>query len=348
MAPLSIAHNIQDLPVEVIYQICEKLGDVSDNGSLKKLRLVSKHIAEIATKELFKTIRLISDPEPWEKVHRIAFHPVLAQHVRVLAIEVVSPKVVPQQKKPEPAAFDLNLLPNLQSIEQSIGTLTWRLLPTNPNYFNNAKGKNPVTKERLIPYIPASEVDWFRQYNLYHLQRITALGFHAQFLNVHLLVTWQPMWKEILSTIDLSRLKSLHFSLVRLTNEIHEADQISWFFAPAIKNLPALVSFRLVQPEPRSAAASQLAKSVNIIGMLGDKNWPRLHRLELNWPVTTAADLRAFLWPHRGSLRYLGFNGWLSNYSELVDDPVERQLLPEWITTEICPDEFVYFGESDS
>ena len=342
MASLTIAHNIQDLPAEVIYQICEKLGDVSDNASLKQLRLVSKHMVGIATKELFKTIRLISDPEPWNKVHRIAFHPVLSQHVRVLAIEVVSPKVGRQQK-PEPSAFDLNLLPNLQSIEQSIGTLTWRVRP-NQNYYN---AKNPA-KERLIPYIPASETDWFRQYNLYHLQRITALGFHAQFLNVHLLVPWQPMWKEILCTIDVSRLKSLHFSLVRLTNEVHEADEISLVFAPAIKNLPALVSFRLVQPEPRSAAASQLAKRVNIIGMLGDKNWPRLRHLELHWPVTTAADLRAFLWPHRGSLRYLRFNGWLSNYSELVDDPVERQLLPEWIMAEICPEEFVYFGECDS
>lgn len=342
MVSLTIVQNIQDLPAEVIYQICEKLGDVSDNASLKQLRLVSKHMADIATKELFKTICLISDLEPWNRVHRIAFHPVLAQHVRVLAIEVVPPKVGRQQK-PEPAAFDLNLLPNLQSIEQRIGTLTWRVRP-NQNYYN---AKNP-TKERLIPYIPASEVDWFRQYNLYHLQRITALGFHAQFLNVHLLVAWQPMWREILCTIDVSRLKSLHFSLVRLTNEVHEADEISLFFAPAIKNLPALVSFRLVQPEPRSAAASQLANRVNIIGMLGDKNWPQLHHLELHWPVTTAADLRAFLWPHRGSLRYLRFNGWLSNYSELVDDPVERQLLAEWITTEICPDEFVYFGECDS
>lgn len=342
MASLTIAHNILDLPAEVIYQICEKLGDVRDNASLKQLRLVSKYMAGIATKGLFKTIRLISDPEPWNKVHRIAFHPVLAQHVRVLAIEVVSPKVGPRPK-PKPAAFDLNLLPNLQSIEQSIGTVTWRVRP-NENYYS---AKNPI-KERLIPYVPASEVDWFLQYNLYHLQRITALGFHAQFLNVHLLVTWQPMWKEILCTIDVGRLKSLHFSLVRLTNEVHEADEISLVFAPAIKNLPALVSFRLVQPEPRSAPASQLAKRVNIIGMLGDKDWPRLRHLEFHWPVTTAADLRAFLWPHRGSLRYLRFNGWLSNYSELVDDPVERQLLPEWITTEICPDEFVYFGECDS
>lgn len=342
MASLTIVHNIQDLPAEVIYQICEKLGDVSDNASLRQLRLVSKYMAEIATKELFKTIRLISDPEPWDRVHRIAFHPVLAQHVRVLAIEVVPPKAGLLQK-PEPTAFDLNLLPNLQSIEQRIGTLTWRVR-TNQDYYN---AKNP-TKERLIQYIPASEVDWFRQYNLYHLQRITALGFHAQFLNVHLLVAWQPMWRDILSTIDVSRLKSLHFSLVRLTNEAHEADEISSFFAPAIRNLPALESFRLVQPEPRSAAASQLANRVNIIGMLGYKNWPRLHHLELHWPVTTAADIRAFLWPHRGSLRYLHFNGWLSNYSELVDDPVERQLLPEWITTEICPDEFVYFGECDS
>lgn len=337
MASLTIAHNIQDLPVEVIYQICEKLGDASDNASLKQLRLVSKHMAGIATKELFKTIRLISDPEPWNIVHRIAFHPVLAQYVRVLAIEVVSPKV---EQKPEPAAFDLNLLPNLHTIEQSIGTLTWRVR-RNQNYYN---AENP-TKERLIPYIPTSEKDWFLQYNLHHLQRITALGFHAQFLNVHLLVTWQPMWKEILCTIDVSRLKSLHLSLVRLTNEVHEANEISFFFAPAIKNLPALESFRLLQPEPRSAAAPQLSKRVNIIGMLGDKNWPRLRHLELHWPVTTAADVRAFLWPHRGSMRYFRFNGWLSNNSELVDDPVERQLLPEWITTEICPEEFVYLGE---
>lgn len=342
MASLTKAHNIQDLPTEVIYHVCEKLGDVNDNASLKQLRLVSKHMASIATKELFKTIHLVSDPEPWKKVHRIAFHPVLAQHVRVLAIEVVSPKVGPQQK-PEPAAFDLSLLPNLQSIEQRIGTLTWRVRP-NPSYYN---AKNP-TKHRLIPYIPASEVDWFRQYNLYHLQRLTALGFDAQFLNVHLLVTWQPMWKDILCTVDVSRLKSLHFSLVSLTNEVHEADEISLFFAPAIKNLPALVSFRLVHPEPRSSAASKLAKMVNLIGMLGDKNWPQLRHLEFHWPVTTAADIRAFLWPHRGSLRYLRLNGWLSNYSELVDDPVERQLLAEWIETEICPDEFVYIGECDN
>lgn len=342
MASLSIAHNIQDLPTEVIYQICEKLGDMSDNASLKQLRLVSKHMASIATKELFKTIRLVSDPEPWDKVHRIAFHPVLAQHVRVLAIEVVSPKFGRQQK-PEPAAFDLSLLPNLQSIEQRIGTLTWRVR-SNHSYYD---AKHP-TKECLIPYIPASEVDWFRQYNLYHLQRIIALGFYAQYLNVHLLVIWQPMWKEILCTVDVSRLKSLHFSLVSLTNEVHEADEIPLIFAPAIKYLPALESFRLVQPEPRCSATSKLAKMVNLIGMLGDKDWPRLRHLDFHWPVTTAADLRAFLWPHRGSLRYLRFNGWLSNSSELMDDPVERQLLPEWIATEICPDEFVYIGECDN
>lgn len=342
MSSPATAQNIQDLPAEVIYHICEKLGEVSDNASLKQLRLVSKHMASIATKELFKTIHLVSDPEPWDKVHRIAFHPVLAQHVRVLAIEVVSPKFGPQQR-PEPAAFDLNLLPNLQSIEQSIGTLTWRVR-SNFGYHN---AKHP-TKERMIPYIPASEVNWFRQYNLYHLQRITALGFHAQFLNVHLLVTWQPMWKEILCTIDISRLESLHFSLVSLTNEVHEADEIALIFAPAIKNLPALMSFKLVHPEPRSSAASKLAKMVNIIGMLGDKHWPRIRRLEFHWPVTTAADLRAFLWPHRGTLRYLRLNGWLSNYSELVDDPVERQLLPEWIATEISPDKFVYIGECDN
>ncbi|MCJ1343918.1 hypothetical protein MMC31_002116 [Peltigera leucophlebia] len=342
MSSPATAQNIQDLPAEVIYHICEKLGEVSDNASLKQLRLVSKHMASIATKELFKTIHLVSDPEPWDKVHRIAFHPVLAQHVRVLAIEVVSPKFGPQQR-PEPAAFDLNLLPNLQSIEQSIGTVTWRVR-SNFGYHN---AKHP-TKERMIPYIPASEVNWFRQYNLYHLQRITALGFHAQFLNVHLLVTWQPMWKEILCTIDISRLESLHFSLVSLTNEVHEADEIALIFAPAIKNLPALMSFKLVHPEPRSSAASKLAKMVNIIGMLGDKHWPRIRRLEFHWPVTTAADLRAFLWPHRGTLRYLRLNGWLSNYSELVDDPVERQLLPEWIATEISPDKFVYIGECDN
>ena len=342
MSSLTTAHNIQDLPAEVIYHICEKLGELADNASLKQLRLVSKYMAGIVSKELFKRIRLISDPDPWDKVHRIAFHPVLAQHVRVLAIEVVSPKYGPQQK-PEPAAFNLSLLPNLQSIEQSIGTVTWRVRP-NHSYYN---AKHP-TKERLIPYIPASQVDWFRQYNLYHLQRITALGFYAQFLNVHLLVTWQPMWKEILCTIDISRLESLHFSLVSLTNEVHEADEISLIFAPAIKNLPALVSFQLVHPEPRSSPASELAKMVNIIGMLGDKHWPRLRYLEFHWPVTTAADLKAFLWPHRGTLRCLRLNGWLSNYSELVDDPVERQLLPEWIATEISPDEFVYLGECDN
>lgn len=339
---MTTAHNIQDLPAEVIYHICEKLGALSDNTSLKQLRLVSKYMDSIATKELFKTIRLVSDPEPWNRVHRIAFHPVLAQHVRTLAIEVVSPKFGPQQK-PEPAAFDLSLLPNLQSIEQSIGTLTWRVRP-NHSYHN---AKHP-TKERLIPYIPASKVDWFRQYNLYHLQRVTALGFYAQFLNVHLLVIWQPMWKEILCTIDISRLESLHFSLVSLTNEVHEAGEISLIFAPAINNLPALVSFQLVHPEPRSSGASELAKMANIIGMLRDKHWPRLRHLEFYWPVTTAADLRAFLWPHRGTLRYLRLNGWLSNYSELVDDPVERQLLPEWIATEISPDEFVYTAERDN
>ena len=156
------------------------------------------------------------------------------------------------------------------------------------------------------------------------------------------------MWKEILRTIAVSRLKSLHFSLVRLTNKVNEAEEISSIFAPAIKNLPALVSFLLVQPEPCSAATSQLAKRVNLIGMLGDKNWPQLRHLELFWPMTTAADLKAFLWPHRGSLRCLRFNGWLSNHSEMVDDPVERQLLPEWIMGEICPDEFWYFGECDS
>ena len=165
MASLTIVHNIQDLPTEVIYLICEKLGDVSDNASLKQLRLVSKQMAGIAVKELFKTIRLISDPEPWKGVHRIAFNPVLAQHVRVLAIEVASPTEELQQK-PEPAAFDLNLLPNLQSIEQSIGTLTWRVVRPNQNYYN---AENPA-KEHLIPYIPASEEDWFQQYNLYHLQ----------------------------------------------------------------------------------------------------------------------------------------------------------------------------------
>lgn len=342
MSSLTTAHNIQSLPAEVIYHICEKLGEVSDNVSLKQLRLVSKFMASIATKELFKTIHLVSDPKPWDKAHRIAFHPVLAQHVRVLAIEVVSPKFGPQQK-PDPAAFDLNLLPNLQTIEQSIGTVTWRVR-SNVGYHN---AKHPPT-ERLIPYIPASKVDWFWQYNLYHLQRITALGFYAQFLNVHLLVTWQPMWKEILCTIDINRLESLHFSLVSLTNEVHEADEIPLIFAPAIKNLPALESFKLVHPEPRSSAASKLSKMVNIVGMLGDKHWPRIRRLEFHWPVTTAADLRAFLWPHRGALRYLRLNGWLSNYSELVDDPVERQLLPEWIATEIFPDEFVYIGEYEN
>lgn len=342
MSSLTTAHNIQDLPAEVIYHICEKLGELAGNASLKRLRLASKHMAGIVSKELFKRIRLVSDPDPWDKVHHIAFHPVLAQHVRVLAIEVVSPKFGPQ-RRPEPAAFNLSLLPNLQSIEQIIGTVTWRVRP-NHSYYN---AKHPA-KERLIPYIPASQVDWFRQYNLYHLQRITALGFYAQFLNVHLLVTWQPMWKEILCTIDLSRLESLHFSLVSLTNEVHEADEISLIFAPAIKNLPALVSFQLVHPEPRSAPASEIAKMVNIIGMLGDKHWPRLRHLEFYWPVTTAADLKAFLWPHRGTLRCLRLNGWLSNYSELVDDPVERQLLPEWIATEISPDEFVYLGECDN
>lgn len=91
------ALTLQDLTSEILLQTFEYVLDGQTEGltTLKRLRMVSKRIAAIASKPLFKTDNLDSSLHLWKSLQCLAHQSVLEQHVRVLVISI-GPSFKPQ------------------------------------------------------------------------------------------------------------------------------------------------------------------------------------------------------------------------------------------------------------
>lgn len=315
------ALNLQDLTSEILLQMFEYFLDGQTGGltTLKRLRLVSKRIAAIASKPLFKTVKLDRSLHLWKRLQCLANQSVLAQHVRVLVISI-GPSVEPQ-----PGTFDLSLLANLQEIELNSGFICplvlWRV--------RRELGRYPKNMPPLLPYIiPTTSFD---NYFIYRLQRLVSIEFHIQYLSIYSF-EWQKFCEQQFLGISLKKLEVLHLWPMGLNNEE------LLIFVQAIKDLPALMTFKIFQPVIHTCSTSG---EMDMLRNLGEnKHWPRLRHLELHWPVRNAADLEAFLSPHIGhGLKTLILHGLclVSGWQSMEAMFVERQEAPVIVTSSRKP-----------
>lgn len=276
--------------------------------------MVSKRIAAIASKPLFKTVKLNSSLHLWKSLQCFAHQSVLAQHVRVLVISI-GPSFEAQ-----PGTFDLSLLANLQEIEHISGftypVLLWRV--------RRELGSYPKNMPPILPHIiPLNSLD---NYFVYRLQRLVSIEFHIQYLSIYSFA-WQKIWEQQVLSISLKKLEVLHLWPGGLDNEKLV------IFVQAIKDLPALMTFKFFQPVIHTSTLGEL----DMLRNLGEnKHWPRLRHLEPHWPVRTAADLEAFLSPHIGhGLKTLILHGvcLVSGWQSMEAMFVERQEAPVIVTS---------------
>lgn len=318
------ALNLQDLSFEILLQIFECILDGQTWGlaTLKQLRMVSKRIAAIASKPLFKTVKLDTSLHLWNSLQYLAQHTVLAHHVRVLVLSI-GPSFEPQ-----PGTFDLSLLANLQEIEHTSG-ITPALVLWRVRRELGYSRKYPKNIQPLLPHI--IPIGLFDNYFIYRLQRLISFGFHIQYLSIHFFA-WQNIWERQVLSISLQKLEVLHLW------PSEQDDEKLLTLVQAIKDLPALITFKIFN---QARYTSSTSGEMDLLRNLGEnKNWPRLRHLELFWPVRTVADLEAFLSPHIGhGLKTLILHGLclVIGWQSMEATFVERQEAPVIVTSSQDP-----------
>lgn len=334
------------LPPEILVSICGELGYGSDpveyhrtaSRSLKSLRLTSRYIGALATELLFQRYALaVGDTESWFRIYEIANHQEIAKHMKVLNIVDLDARIGPPCLWIT-GAFDLALLPEINSITIFNTLRAWR----SPAKINNRA--EPCPLEVDAPLISGWLEDLLREF----IEVSPRQGF--QIVALEFKFPYERTWDWISPSINLEYLQSLNLTL-RYLNDPDDVEELQKSLVPAITNMPALNSFNLKQ-RTRCNPAYTSDMNVNIIGMLWNKNWPRLSHLEIRCTQTSLVELQAFLLANERSLQTFHLCVTPKGYLEMEEDHIDEKDLPvlkDWIElTGIVPGGLTMFtGKPD-
>ncbi len=342
--------SLTGLPSEVLGEICEILGndsiecatggrfpdksemrrseyesmDKADQG-LKALRLTSKWISVVATRYLFRHVR-ISSLRSIDKFESLVDKVEFAKQVRSLSL-----KSFPISYCDLSELKDFNvigLLPNLQLIKS--GGLNWSMAkrragaPAGDNCLDETAASHQagcMFQLNSGMWDPPDTI-----HNLYHLQ---SYGFELRSLSLRSEARrFQVDWPRL----DLGNLRTL-----RLKLNDPRMDPNTTILLPRIFELPNLTFFGLEQS--RHPEGIVTSTTPTLIKQLGDKKWPSLRVFEFGHLIAKVADLKDFLLPHNCSLDRLSMSTPLVYFNNTMEELEASRGLPDWIKNHILPRE---------
>lgn len=333
------------LPAEILVSIFGELGYGSDpveyhrtaSRSLKSLRLTSRYIGALATELLFQRCALVvRDSESWFRIYEIASHQEIAKYLKVLNIVELDTWI---GQRWVTGAFDLAMLPELNSI----------------TIFNALRASRSPAKTKIRAEPCPIEVDasllmtgWLEDFLQEFIEVTPRQGF--QVVALEFSFPHERTWDWVSPSINLEYLQSLNLNL-RLLSNSDDVAKVQTSLVPAIKNMPALKSFKLKQ-RTRCNPAYTSDMNVNIIGMLLNVNWPRLSHLEIRCTQTSLVELQAFLLANGRSLQTFHLCVTPKDYMEMEEGHIDEKDLPvlkDWIElTGIVPGGLTMFtGKPD-
>lgn len=340
-----VIRSIESLPSELLSQIFENMGDTNKpHGddktqepakTLMALRLTSKKFNPIAARQLFRHFLLVIDDLSWTKLYRVAQHPDLANYLRDITIDArdtspchrwtdtpESALKLAQSESFSDQYIDFSWFPNLKSIECS----KWRAVKT---------GSHKLPSHKCVLYCPLSPDEWILWYYLSCINIFSRYGFKIQSLNLNLASNFT--WKDRLWGLKINTITSLD-----LRFDTYFGVNAKYVYAsillPAIQDLPNIQVFKLDQSHYfERFLESEKRRITNIIGLLKNKSWPRLRRVEFRNLVTRVADLYAFLMPHQGMLESVDLCGQLECPGETMLERDNRSFLDRIIRLAVEP-----------
>lgn len=319
--------NIQDLPNEILVNICEQLDDInlttraevnsdhalhSADGSKKSLpglpefRLANRQMNEIGTYVMFQKVTLWPDHKSWKDLNSIAADPTLSGAVRYLMLENVAlVKHVDNEQyenEQEGGKFDevdLSLFPNLVQVV----TNHWSAF--------RKETAVPRKKKNCILQMPRANALNSRTYNISHLQVLQMLtadhDFQISWLNFSLLLDLPFMQAcgNVLQTDNLAQLRCMKIAY-GMSVEPGQALDPSFpsMVATTMKKLPRLESIILDHKW-----WSWHWRPTKLIDLLSDHDWPNLRSCILKVPFATCSQIKSFLQSHICELDYLRIEG---------------------------------------
>lgn len=336
---------LASLPSELLSQIFQSIADTSEPyrddktpepaKTLMALRLTSRKLNPIAARQLFRHFCLVINDLSWTKLLHIAEHPDFAKYLRVITIEArdTTPchrlKDTPEsaQKLSQPDSFshqyvDFSWFPNLRTIECS----KWRAV---------IKGSPKLPSYKCVLHCPISRDEWILWYYLSCINFFSHYGFEIRSLTLNLAshFTWQSRLLEI----DMNTITSLDLRFDTYFG-VNARDIYPRCLLPAIQKLPNIQVFKLDQSRYFNLfLETEKRRVTNIIGMLRNKSWPRLRRVEFRNLVTKVADLEAFLMPHQGMLESVDLCGQLECAGETMAERINRASLCRVIRYSVKP-----------
>lgn len=337
--------SLASLPSELLAQIFEDIRDTNSPSRDDKirenaktfmaLRLISRRFNPFAARQLFRHFFLVINNPSWAKLNCIAQHPDFAKYLQEITIEArdVTPcqpltdTLVPAFGLLWPASFgdqyvDFSWFPNLKSIECS----KWRAVET---------GSHKLPSYKCVLHCPISRDEWVLWYYLSCFNVFSCYGFEFRSLNLNLASHFT--WKTHLFNLKINTITSLDLRFDTYFGK-NARDIYPKLLLPAIQDLPNLQIFKLDQSRYFGIFfESEKRRMTNIIGLLRNKSWPRLRRVELRNLVTRVADLEAFLMPHQGMLESVDLCGQLKCGGETTTERVSRVFLYRIIKYKVKP-----------
>ena len=346
MADISNATmSLASMPCELLSQIFENLGDTNEPyqddkrpepaKTLMALRLTAKRLNPIAARQLFRHFFLVISSVSWTKLLRIAQHRDFANYLRGITIETRdltpchrwtdTPESALELSRPDSFShqyIDFSWFPNLKSIECS----KWRAVKT---------GYRKLPAYKCVLHCPVSRDEWILWYYLSCMNIFSSYGFEIRSLNLNLASHFT--WKSRLFDINMNTITSLDLRFDTYFG-VNAKGVYPRYLLPAIQDLPNIRIFKLDQSRYFDLfLETEKRRITNIVGLLRNKSWPRLRRVEFRNLVTKVADLEAFLMPHQGMLESVDLCGQLECGGETMREQINRAFLSRIIRYAVKP-----------
>lgn len=269
--------------------------------TFKNLRLTSRRLRSLATREVFRHMSLSENLVSWLSLANLAAHPELAWNVDVLTLSMPqlcdtnckddnqtnmkSKRRTPQQY---PAHIDLALFPFLKSIQ----CFKWKLV--------KVSGIELPAKGFVIKPSLRMRNRCYRWNTASALSDITSFGWEFHYLHLSLL-DQTKVWQKCIKTMCISRLHTLSIDF-RTHFKGWIGAHILETIIPMIQDLPCLRTFKLKQVDNGEDPTIHQDLAANVLKLLENHDWPGIKRLEISRPRSRQEDFMRFLLRHKYTL----------------------------------------------
>lgn len=306
--------------------------------TFQNLRLTSKTMWSLASKELFRCISLSDKLQSWINVENVAAHPELAWNVEVLTLSMaqvcniscryanpIGPKSRRIRGPPHyPARIDIMSFPFLKSIHCQ----KWKLVRV------GAMKQFPAEEIVIKPSLRMRNRGYL--WNIASaLSHITAFGWEFEYLHLSLLDQTKA-WTKYIRTLSIGRLQTLDVDF-RTHFKGWIGAHILETILPKIQDLPNLRTFRLKQFYNGEDPNVHEDLAANVFELLENHNWPEIRKLEISRPRTREKDFMNFLLKHKDTLQHLHYS--MPDPRGSLSEWMEENDLEQWIQQNISPTE---------